>query len=380
MTIKATLCVNGLSANNTSSINVIVGHILNLRALSPSCQISIITYQDSALYRLIRTISGFPSLTFIFLPSFLSSFPVRVFLEQFVLPFVLSHDCILLNSAGYFIFLYRGYQISICQNPYPFYLYYQNNFSPTSLKWLLLLLMYRLSCIFNSHNKVLSFNSFHMKQYYEMISPGGSIKNSFILPNPILSLPTSNSISFSTPRFTFLVVSPFVRYKQPHLAIQAFSIFSDLCQQAIKYNLVLIGRILDSVYFDECVAYVPDHLSNHVSFYTDYVTDAFLWRAFDDSLAYISMSLCESFGLPAIEAQLHGVPSIVLKGTAAEEVCSTGCIVCDDQSPTLLASHMHRLALDTRLWRFLSEQSIENSHKYTRPHVSHPLLAHLLAL
>ena len=86
------------------------------------------------------------------------------------------------------------------------------------------------------------------------------------------------------------------------------------------------------------------------------------------------MSWCESFGIPAVEAQAFGTPVISSNCCAIPEVCGNGGVYPEPGDYQSVATKMARLLTDDNEWAQLSEAAIQNSEKYRWDLCSKPLM------
>src|SRR5207237_4728663 len=83
--------------------------------------------------------------------------------------------------------------------------------------------------------------------------------------------------------------------------------------------------------------------------FTGYITDNQLAACYRCATAFVFPSLYEGFGLPAIEAMSHGVPSACSNAGALPEVCGDATLLFDPTSVEAMADALTRLIADTGL-------------------------------
>ena len=374
-----TITINALSANNTSSVNVILNHLNNLNKLRSNLNFTILTFENSLFLKLIRNSPPLFKYTLKIFPAILYNLSIRIAFEQLILPILTPKCSIILNFGGYFIFLLPNSQITLCQNPYPFYLRNYKFLSFLSLRWVLLFCLFKLSARCAGRSRLLAFNSISMRNQYLSTSDYRAHFYSFILYNPVLvpSTLTTDLSPFPQNSKYFISIAPFSRYKQVHLIFDAFFRFKSVNPH---YNLIHIGQCLDHKYYSSIVASIPENCTQSISIYKDHIASEHFAGLISSAYAYISMSKCESFGLPAIEAQLFDVPSIVLIGTAAHEICGDASLIVSDSSSTSLQSVMQYLVSDPSIYQTLSNNAKKNICRFSTPETSSNLLHHCLNL
>ncbi len=142
----------------------------------------------------------------------------------------------------------------------------------------------------------------------------------------------------------------------------------------IDANLVLIGAWPDHGYEKKIHNLVNKFgLENDVSF-KGHVSREELHRYYAESKIFCLMSWCESFGIPAVEAQAFGTPVISSNCCAIPEVCGNGGVYPEPGDYQSVAAQMARLLTDDNAWTQLSEAAIQNAAKYRWDICSQPLM------
>ena len=85
-------------------------------------------------------------------------------------------------------------------------------------------------------------------------------------------------------------------------------------------------------------------------------------------------SRCESFGIPAVEAQAFGTPVIGSSTTAMAEIGGGGGEYCDPGDLSALTDLLVRQLTDREHWRNLSDKARVNAAKYRWEECSRPLM------
>ena len=141
-----------------------------------------------------------------------------------------------------------------------------------------------------------------------------------------------------------------------------------------EVRLVLAGSWPDAAYARRIRALVAQlSLSAAVDF-TGFIPRARLEQLYAESQVFCLMSRCESFGLPAIDAQRRGVPVISSNVCAIPEVCGAGGRYVDPDDVSGVAAALQDLLSDRAEWQRLSSLARRNAARFTWPQVSRPLV------
>jgi glycosyltransferase involved in cell wall biosynthesis len=87
------------------------------------------------------------------------------------------------------------------------------------------------------------------------------------------------------------------------------------------------------------------------------------------------MSRCESFGIPAVEAQAFGTPVVGSNVCAMPEVCGDGGVFGAPEDVPATANLLQRLLTDSADWQDFSDAARRNAAKYQWSECSRPLLS-----
>lgn len=138
--------------------------------------------------------------------------------------------------------------------------------------------------------------------------------------------------------------------------------------QAIKLlsgqvNLVIsCARSVFTARLDKLVA---DHaLQKHVKF-LGFTTDSDLAALYQSSLAFVTPSLIEGFGLPGLEAMAVGTPVIAARASCLPEIYGQAALFFDPLSPEDLADKIKSLLTDSKLRQELIKKGKFQVKKYS---------------
>jgi glycosyltransferase involved in cell wall biosynthesis len=159
-----------------------------------------------------------------------------------------------------------------------------------------------------------------------------------------------------------LSVSAWAPHKGAETLVEALAILRN--EHKVSASLVLAGgwpdlryrrRIEDLVerrVLHECV-----HLRGHVS------RDE-LHRLYAESRVFSLMSRCESFGIPAVEAQAFGTPVVSSNCCGIPEVCGGGGVYPEPGDEKGVAAGLERFLQDEDLWAEYSAKARANASRY----------------
>jgi glycosyltransferase involved in cell wall biosynthesis len=97
-------------------------------------------------------------------------------------------------------------------------------------------------------------------------------------------------------------------------------------------------------------------------------------RLYAESQVFCLMSRCESFGIPAIEAQLFGTPVVSSKACAIPEICGDGGLFCDPDDIAGIAFALRALLAGGSRWQTLSGRARLNAARFRWETCSRPLV------
>jgi glycosyltransferase involved in cell wall biosynthesis len=122
----------------------------------------------------------------------------------------------------------------------------------------------------------------------------------------------------AVPGLSFHNFIMYVGRPQPHKNLKRLmEAFSILRQSRPELKLALAGK-KDTLYNDLEKWAKKEHIEGLV--FTDFVTDPQLRWLYENTAAYIFPSLSEGFGLPALEAMMHGAPVVSSNATCLPEI------------------------------------------------------------
>lgn len=174
-----------------------------------------------------------------------------------------------------------------------------------------------------------------------------------------------------------LSVSVMARHKAVEVLVSAFS---RLCPRHPEAELILVGSWPDLDYRREIEGQVESLGLGSRVLLEGHVDTQRLHQLYSEARAFCLLSRCESFGIPAVEAQAFGTPVIVADGTAAPEIIGQGGLVVAPDSPSATVDALDRLLLDEVAWAAFSKAALANAERFHWQQCSAPLISGLRAV
>ncbi len=171
--------------------------------------------------------------------------------------------------------------------------------------------------------------------------------------------------------FSVVCVSVMARWKGIDKLLTAVS---QLTRNGIPARLTLVGPWPDAAYRRDIDRRVEAlKLSSSVTI-TGQVPRGELFEHYARARVFALLSSCESFGIPAIEAQARGTPVVGSTAGAMAEVGSDGGLYCQPANTPQVVQNLQQLLTDDCLWQQFSQQAKANSLRFRWELCSLPLL------
>jgi glycosyltransferase involved in cell wall biosynthesis len=177
--------------------------------------------------------------------------------------------------------------------------------------------------------------------------------------------------TFAERRMEVLCVSVMARHKRIEDVVDSVKV---LHQGGVGARLALVGPWSDAVYRREIEAKIATSGLAESTQITGGVSEAELARHYAEARVFCLLSGCESFGIPAVEAQLFGTPCVVADVRAPPEVAGPGGEVVPPRNAAAAASALMPLLVDEKAWKQASKRALENVDRFRWARVSAPLL------
>ena len=219
------------------------------------------------------------------------------------------------------------------------------------------------------------YNSNHMRQLYCQNAGGREARRGAVAYQGIHAethaVAQKTRDPFAKDRNTILCVSVMARWKNCETLLKSVRQLHD---RGIAAKLRLIGGWPESRYRQEIETEIDRlKLSSHVQIEGHVPADKLL-EAYRSAKVYCLLSRCESFGIPAVEAQAFGTPVVGSNTGAMPEIGGAGGIFVNPDDATAAAEALEQLLTDDRIWTALSSAAIENSDRYRWEQCSRPLM------
>jgi len=359
------LLIDALSVNNLSGRHVLLGHVRELvAALSPQWRFTLLTHRDN----LELAAQAPPEVTHVCAPT------VGTWLARTRWG-ALHFDRLARKHQVSLVFSPSGMlspgcalpQLVLAQNPWPLVAKARG-----SEAWRLRL---QRAGFARAQRKAwrMAFNSEYMLHLYAQAfgpTPQPSVVAYQGIDEALLD-GTSEPLPAGGRDPHVLVVSVMARHKAIEVLVDAFAAVAAGNGAA---RLVLIGAWPDSTYRDEVRNRIRAlGLEGRVDL-LGHVDEASLRKHYARSRVFCLLSRCESFGIPAVEAQAAGTPTVVAAGTAAPEITGRGGLVVPQDDPRAAAQALSVLLGDDARWQDLSRAARSNAERYRWASCSAPLV------
>ncbi len=157
-------------------------------------------------------------------------------------------------------------------------------------------------------------------------------------------------------------------------ADQLVRCLAELRNQGIDALLRLVGPWADPSYERHVRGLVAEHKLESQVTITGRVPREQLHQEMASARVFALPSRCESFGIPAVEAQAFGTPVVGSNTTAMAEIGGAGGHFCHPDDLGQLTDAIARLLTDDQHWERISDAARENAARYRWEICSKPLL------
>ena len=169
-----------------------------------------------------------------------------------------------------------------------------------------------------------------------------------------------------------LSVSAMAPHKGVETLLKAVAILID--DYKLPAKLKLVGAWPDKSYEQEMKQLTHKLGIAEFVTYVGHVSVEELHQCYAEAKVFSLMSWCESFGIPAVEAEAFGTPVVSSNCCAIPEVCGQGGIFPDPGDAKATAEALALLLSDEKAWQSKSDAALENSKRFHWELCSKPLL------
>jgi glycosyltransferase involved in cell wall biosynthesis len=120
-----------------------------------------------------------------------------------------------------------------------------------------------------------------------------------------------------------------------------------LLQKYPDLQLLLAGK--KEYYYEQLDSFIEQNTNTSRVRTLGFVSDAELKWLYEHATVYVFPSFSEGFGLPALEAMVHGVPVASSNATCLPEVCGSAALYFDPHSPADMAKTIGKLLESEKL-------------------------------
>ncbi len=160
---------------------------------------------------------------------------------------------------------------------------------------------------------------------------------------------------------TVLFVGRLVPNKCQHDLIAAFAVLSRFRPQS---QLVLVGDASPPQYLQSLKSLARRLGVQNRMVFAGKVSDKSLSQWYQTSDVFACASEHEGFGVPLVEAMANGLPVVAYDAAAVAETVGDSGILLQDKRPLTMASALHRVLGDGRLYQCMRDRGIESAQRF----------------
>ncbi|MGP0075666.1 MAG: glycosyltransferase family 4 protein [Bryobacteraceae bacterium] len=225
-----------------------------------------------------------------------------------------------------------------------------------------------------AHAALMAYNSEFMRAAYRKNGGGGLERESLIAYQGLDDETHEAAIELRKRvvkiSHRILAVSVMARWKNIETLVESLGL---LRRRNVPATLYLVGPWADADYERAIRRQIDDAgLTPHVTI-TGGVPREELYRQYAEATVFCLLSRCESFGIPALEAELFGTPAVISDGCAMPEVCGAGALSIPADDSGAAADALAVVLEDSRRRRDLAAAAVENASRFRWSECSRPL-------
>ena len=264
-----------------------------------------------------------------YLPSFFGQFLLRV-LAIYVYYVALSlriKSVYLINFSGYF-YPFVKQQRSLAQNPFPLVLSdieIRPSFSVKFKNFLIRILIHNVP---PTKNRVMIFNSKHLCGIYNEYGKNHYAAN--ILYQGMDASKYTRDEEGKDKKNSIVILSTITPHKRTLDSLRLLHELVNMKALPFGVEVDVVGQIDDSNYKNEIDIWLRENSSSLRVTIWGFVSASEKLRLLGRAKYYVSLSRCESFGIPLLEAQAAGAIPIIGAKTAQEEIGGHGVVLINE--------------------------------------------------
>jgi glycosyltransferase involved in cell wall biosynthesis len=352
--------VDALSVNNMSGRHVLLGHLSRLAAWTrEEHQFNVLFHEANR--DLCRDMG--PNVDWHECPSYTHHWSGRTYWENMRLPKLAAdfNTDFLFTPAGTIVPRLPLPQVSFAQNPWSLVRGLKRT-AGEKLKAGLQRRGYKMAV---KRADIMIFNSEFMQQAYRE-NAGFKEKCSEVVYQAIDESTHQAARLAATEsdrqEMQILSVSVWAPHKGAETLLEALSLLRR--EYDLPARLVLAGPWPDKSYERMIRQHISARDLDESVEIPGYVSREELYRLYAQSRVFSLMSHCESFGIPAIEAQAFGTPVVSSNCCAIPEVCGAGGVFPDPGDAQEAALQICRLMTDQDHWLAISHAATQNASRF----------------
>ena len=364
------ILVNALSVTNLSGRHVLLGHLRRLAKWTAGKHEFVVLHHDSNR-DLVRDLGK--NVLWMECPNRTAEWKARGAWELCQLPKIVrwTNSDAVFNPAGTVFVGLDVPQISFAQNPWCLADIPRKGWT-NRFKARLQQIAYRHAM---KKASVMVFNSRYMRNAYRK-NAGCKESRSYVIYQGVdddtFQAARAMRRSIKRRRGQVVSVSAMAPHKGVETVVEAIRIVRT--DFGFPASLALVGGWPDVEYerairFQVAMAGLEDAVE-----FRGHVRRRDLYCSYAESKVFCLMSRCESFGIPAVEAQAFGTPVITSNCCAMPEIGGAGGVYPLPGDAREVAAQMFRLLSDDDAWTELSELALANARRFRWDRCSMPFL------
>jgi len=170
------------------------------------------------------------------------------------------------------------------------------------------------------------------------------------------------------------------RHKNLRMLIKSFAILVQ--EHGYKGNLYILGAVRNTMAISPYIYYKVDDLEKYAKLkrigervkFVGFVSRKDMSIFMCQARAFISLSLYEGFGLPAIEAMTSGTPSVLSNLGAYPEIADGAALFVYPYGPHRVAEALNQVLTNSELSKQLTQKGLERAKFFNRINIAKRIL------